>query len=236
MEWRDGSVIERPRFQIIGIGSGSTVPYVVERIQSQGAEVNKDRIFLPTGSSDSERLTASTRDVADKALISLHIARYRTLLDSVKYEYIVGSDILNDSSISEITNLLHLHPASTGFQSKELIIQAGLTLGDVDQHVRLDVTIDGADEWVDRTVGVFWKMADTNASLRLIPNLFVPSTRLAYESTTIGSPRSDWMTTTTSTGFLLQGRFRPERDQGRWSLSTPRKGPGRGRRQVGHGR
>jgi hypothetical protein len=34
----------------------------------------------------------------------------------------------------------------TGFQSKELIIQAGLNLGDVDQHVRLDVTIDGADE------------------------------------------------------------------------------------------
>lgn len=35
--------------QIIGIGSGSTVPYVVERIQAQGADVNKDRIFLPTG-------------------------------------------------------------------------------------------------------------------------------------------------------------------------------------------
>lgn len=33
-----------------------------------------------------------------------------------------------------------------GFQSKELIVKAGLTLGDVDQYPELDVTIDGADE------------------------------------------------------------------------------------------
>lgn len=68
--------------QVIGIGSGSTVPYVVDRILAQGFEANKDRVFLPTG-----------------------------------------------------------------FQSKELIVKAGLTLGDVDQYARIDVTIDGADEW-----------------------------------------------------------------------------------------
>lgn len=33
-----------------------------------------------------------------------------------------------------------------GFQSKQLIIDAGLQLGDVDQYTRLDVCIDGADE------------------------------------------------------------------------------------------
>jgi ribose 5-phosphate isomerase A len=33
-----------------------------------------------------------------------------------------------------------------GFQSKQLIIDAGLNLGDVDQYTRLDVCIDGADE------------------------------------------------------------------------------------------
>ncbi|TFY81604.1 hypothetical protein EWM64_g2408 [Hericium alpestre] len=44
--------------------------------------------------------------------------------------------------------LLH-QPALAGFQSKELIVQAGLLLGDVDQYPTLDVTIDGADE-VDR--------------------------------------------------------------------------------------
>lgn len=34
----------------------------------------------------------------------------------------------------------------TGFQSKELIVSAQLNLGDVDQHLTIDVTIDGADE------------------------------------------------------------------------------------------
>lgn len=34
----------------------------------------------------------------------------------------------------------------TGFQSKELIVKAGLNLGDVDQFPTIDVTIDGADE------------------------------------------------------------------------------------------
>ncbi|KAG5636479.1 ribose-5-phosphate isomerase rki1 [Sphagnurus paluster] len=71
----------KPEHRIIGIGSGSTVPYVVDRIIQQGVAANKDRIFVPTG-----------------------------------------------------------------FQSRELIVSAGLTLGDVDQHPTIDVTIDGADE------------------------------------------------------------------------------------------
>uniref|UniRef100_A0A0W0F540 Ribose-5-phosphate isomerase n=1 Tax=Moniliophthora roreri TaxID=221103 RepID=A0A0W0F540_MONRR len=71
----------KSEYRVIGIGSGSTVPYVVERIVSQGVEANKDRVFVPTG-----------------------------------------------------------------FQSKELIVQSGLTLGDVDQYPTIDVTIDGADE------------------------------------------------------------------------------------------
>ncbi|KAH8077731.1 ribose-5-phosphate isomerase [Cristinia sonorae] len=70
-----------PADKIIGIGSGSTVPYVVERILAQGAEVNKGRVFIPTG-----------------------------------------------------------------FQSRQLIVEAQLTLGDVSQYPVLDVTIDGADE------------------------------------------------------------------------------------------
>ncbi|KAI0367294.1 ribose 5-phosphate isomerase [Pilatotrama ljubarskyi] len=70
-----------PEHKVIGIGSGSTVPYVVERIVSQGKAVNKDRVFIPTG-----------------------------------------------------------------FQSKELIVNAQLLLGDVDQYPVIDVTIDGADE------------------------------------------------------------------------------------------
>jgi ribose 5-phosphate isomerase A len=34
----------------------------------------------------------------------------------------------------------------TGFQSKELIVEAGLALGDLDQYPVIDVAIDGADE------------------------------------------------------------------------------------------
>ncbi|QRV93009.1 ribose 5-phosphate isomerase A [Ceratobasidium sp. AG-Ba] len=70
-----------PEHRVIGIGSGSTVPYVVDRIVQQGDAVNKGRVFIPTG-----------------------------------------------------------------FQSKELIVKGGLSLGDVDQYPTIDVTIDGADE------------------------------------------------------------------------------------------
>lgn len=35
--------------RIIGIGSGSTVPYVVDRIVAQGKEANANRVFVPTG-------------------------------------------------------------------------------------------------------------------------------------------------------------------------------------------
>jgi len=67
--------------KLIGIGSGTTVPYVIERIVQQGKEANLERWFVPTG-----------------------------------------------------------------FQSKELIVKAGLRLADVDQFAKLDVTVDGADE------------------------------------------------------------------------------------------
>lgn len=70
-----------PHHRVIGIGSGTTVPYVVERIVQQGHETNESRWFIPTG-----------------------------------------------------------------FQSKELIVKAGLNLGDVDQFPKIDVTLDGADE------------------------------------------------------------------------------------------
>ncbi|KAF8603584.1 ribose-5-phosphate isomerase [Ceratobasidium sp. AG-I] len=71
-----------PEHRVSGrCGIGSTVPYVVDRIIQQGDEINKGRVFIPTG-----------------------------------------------------------------FQSKELIVKGGLSLGDVDQYPTIDVTIDGADE------------------------------------------------------------------------------------------
>jgi len=35
--------------KVIGIGSGSTVPYCVDRIVAQGKEANRGRVFVPTG-------------------------------------------------------------------------------------------------------------------------------------------------------------------------------------------
>ncbi|GHJ88986.1 hypothetical protein NliqN6_5388 [Naganishia liquefaciens] len=69
----------KPEHKVIGIGSGSTVPFVVDRIKEKGG--NESRVFVPTG-----------------------------------------------------------------FQSQELIVMAGLNLGDVSQYPVIDVTIDGADE------------------------------------------------------------------------------------------
>lgn len=43
-------------------------------------------------------------------------------------------------------NVSPLKLALIGFQSRELIVSAGLSLGDVDQYPTIDVTIDGADE------------------------------------------------------------------------------------------
>ena len=70
----------------------------MERIIQQGLEVNKDRVFIPSGT----RLFSSAVMEAVTALI--------------------------------------------GFQSKQLIVEAGLSLGDVDEYPTIDVTLDGADE------------------------------------------------------------------------------------------
>ncbi|KAL0570751.1 ribose-5-phosphate isomerase rki1 [Marasmius crinis-equi] len=55
----------KPHFRVIGIGSGSTVPYVVERIVNQGAEANKDRVFIPTGFQSKELIVASGLNLGD---------------------------------------------------------------------------------------------------------------------------------------------------------------------------
>ncbi|KAH7890421.1 ribose-5-phosphate isomerase [Phlebopus sp. FC_14] len=54
-----------PEHKVIGIGSGSTVPYVVERIVSQGKELNKDRIFIPTGFQSKELIVMSNLNLGD---------------------------------------------------------------------------------------------------------------------------------------------------------------------------
>ncbi|KAF9154086.1 ribose-5-phosphate isomerase rki1 [Actinomortierella ambigua] len=67
--------------KVIGVGSGSTVVYVVERLLQRDAAVNAKTVFVPTS-----------------------------------------------------------------FQSRGLLIDGGLSVGDVEQYPDIDVTIDGADE------------------------------------------------------------------------------------------
>jgi ribose 5-phosphate isomerase A len=54
-----------PEHKVIGIGSGSTVPYVVERIVEQGVEVNRDRVFIPTGFQSKELIVAANLRLGD---------------------------------------------------------------------------------------------------------------------------------------------------------------------------
>jgi len=54
-----------PEHRVIGIGSGSTVPYVVERIIQQGREVNKGRVFIPTGFQSKELIVKGNLMLGD---------------------------------------------------------------------------------------------------------------------------------------------------------------------------
>ncbi|CAK5262252.1 unnamed protein product [Mycena citricolor] len=51
--------------RVIGIGSGSTVPYVVERIVQLGAEANQERVFIPTGFQSKELIVSSGLNLGD---------------------------------------------------------------------------------------------------------------------------------------------------------------------------
>ncbi|CAE6528370.1 unnamed protein product [Rhizoctonia solani] len=50
---------------VIGIGSGSTVPYVVDRIIQQGDRLNKHRVFIPTGFQSKELIVRGGLKLGD---------------------------------------------------------------------------------------------------------------------------------------------------------------------------
>ncbi|KAF9364995.1 ribose-5-phosphate isomerase rki1 [Mortierella sp. NVP85] len=70
-----------PSHRVIGVGSGSTVVYVINRLRERDPELNAKTVFVPTS-----------------------------------------------------------------FQSRGLLLDAGLSVGDIEQYPNVDVTIDGADE------------------------------------------------------------------------------------------
>ena len=54
--------------------------------------------------------------------------------------------IPSGTQLSSSTGVIVVITISIGFQSKQLIVEAGLCLGDVDEYPTIDVTLDGADE------------------------------------------------------------------------------------------
>ncbi|CAD6929582.1 unnamed protein product [Tilletia laevis] len=63
----------KPEHGVIGIGSGSTVPYVVERIAQQGAEVNEKRWFVPTGFQSRELIIKAGLRLVELQLVIAHL-------------------------------------------------------------------------------------------------------------------------------------------------------------------
>ncbi|KAF7369065.1 Ribose-5-phosphate isomerase [Mycena venus] len=58
----------KPEHRVIGIGSGSTVPYVVERIVQLGAAANQERVFIPTAKFPTIDITLDGADEVDHNL------------------------------------------------------------------------------------------------------------------------------------------------------------------------
>ena len=69
--------------QVIAVGSGSTVPYVVERILQQGDEVNRKRKFIPTSLQAKELIVGNGLTLGDVEYVNISLRRYRLLMDYV---------------------------------------------------------------------------------------------------------------------------------------------------------
>lgn len=169
--------------------SGSTVPYVVERLCQP-----------PHNNSNSDRWCA-----ASSLPCALCSRTQRSLPSTFTRRYI-----------------------PTGFQSKELIVKAGLNLGDVDQFPTIDVTIDGADEVDVRLVSSrLARRTFTDPSLTLPPQPL--RTNSTPSSASHSLPVSPHPPATELTPRLA-------RAQGRRRMPAAGKSPRRGRDALHHRR
>jgi ribose 5-phosphate isomerase A len=101
-----------PDFHYVGIGSGSTVVYVVEAIAAQGPEITSKIVFVPTGFQSRELIVEAGLPLGEiDSLVPLDVTKYKMTGDS------------------------H-HKVATGKQDMAL----------KGQRVMLDVAFDGADE------------------------------------------------------------------------------------------
>jgi ribose 5-phosphate isomerase A len=91
----------------------------------------------------------------DKELVELgkKNAAFKAIEENVKQDMILGigsgsTVVYAVEAIAEINknNKLNLKCIPTSFQSRQLIVENGLTLVSLDQYPEIDLTIDGADE------------------------------------------------------------------------------------------
>jgi len=112
-----------PNFNYVGIGSGTTILYVVEAIKAACEIANDDTAIATEDSSTSPAKHSTT--------LSDHTRR-RASIDDPKHP---------------LHHKIHFVP--TGYQSRQVILQAGLTpisFDSLPDEVVLDVAFDGADE------------------------------------------------------------------------------------------
>lgn len=120
--YRAVDVHVKPHHRVIGIGSGSTVPYVVDRLLEQGEEANRKRWV--------RRLAKKSDNMVILNCVTIHSS---CPLDSSRKSSL-STQVL--SSVTSVSTNMSIHYGG------------GLTKCDTpaDQFPVIDVTIDGADD------------------------------------------------------------------------------------------
>ncbi|XP_032541692.1 ribose-5-phosphate isomerase isoform X2 [Chiroxiphia lanceolata] len=104
--------------QVLGIGSGSTIVHAVHRLGQQASKPFRQLLELSVYTESSKNLSNGVREGR-------------------------GTNFPAERVKEENLTIVCI---PTSFQARQLILQNGLTLSDLDRHPELDVAIDGADE------------------------------------------------------------------------------------------
>ncbi|XP_063156460.1 ribose-5-phosphate isomerase isoform X2 [Candoia aspera] len=154
----------------------------VESRVLQKARVQKPRLL--STSHGGENMTEEAKKLAACAAVNNHVQTNHVLGIGSGSTIVHAVHKLAERVKKENLNIVCI---PTSFQARQLILQNGLTLSDLDRHPELNVAIDGADE-VDsdlslikgggkksKNLGEQWKKG---IPIEVIPMAYVPITRL----------------------------------------------------------
>uniref|UniRef100_A0A3P9B2X5 ribose-5-phosphate isomerase n=1 Tax=Maylandia zebra TaxID=106582 RepID=A0A3P9B2X5_9CICH len=94
-------------------------------------------------SQSAANMAEEAKKLAAYAAVDNHIQVQQVLLPSTNGPCVLSLSLLAERVRQEKLNIVCV---PTSFQARQLILQHGLTLSDLDRHPELDVAIDGADE------------------------------------------------------------------------------------------